>query len=86
MSITLDLPSELEDQLSAEANRLNLPLEEYIIRLLSFHSSLEKQPRNGAELVAYWESVGVINSCPDIQDSQEYARQLRYDAEHRKSV
>jgi hypothetical protein len=35
MSIHLDLPPELESQLSTEAWRLNLPLSEYILRVLS---------------------------------------------------
>jgi hypothetical protein len=30
------------------------------------------------------ESVGVINSRPDITDSQEYARRLRHEAETRE--
>jgi hypothetical protein len=35
MSIHLDLPPELKSQLSTEALRLNLPLSEYILRVLS---------------------------------------------------
>lgn len=35
MSIHLDLPPELESQLSTEALRLNLPFSEYILRVLS---------------------------------------------------
>lgn len=31
----LDLPQELEEELSAEAARLNLPLSEYVLRILS---------------------------------------------------
>ncbi|NET56875.1 MAG: hypothetical protein F6K47_12140 [Symploca sp. SIO2E6] len=56
MNINLDLPSELEDELSTEASRLKLPLTEYILRILSFHPFLENLPKTGAELVAYWES------------------------------
>lgn len=86
MSITLDLPPELEKELSAEANRLNLPLQEYVLRLLSSHLFLENPPQNGSQLVAYWENAGVINSRPDIEDSQQTARKLRHGAEHRDSA
>jgi len=84
MTISLDLPVELENELSAEASQLKLPLSEYILRVLSFRPFLQNPPTTGVELVAYWESVGAINSRPDIADSQEYARRLRGQAEHRE--
>ncbi|NEP14499.1 MAG: hypothetical protein F6K14_30745 [Symploca sp. SIO2C1] len=84
MNINLELPSELEDQLYTEASRLKLPLTEYILRILSVRPFLENLPQTGAELVTYWENTGVINSRPDITDSQEYARELRCEAENRK--
>ncbi|WP_026734527.1 hypothetical protein [Fischerella sp. PCC 9605] len=86
MSITLELPSELEQELSTEASQLKLPLAEYILRVLSFRPFLQNPPKTGLELVAYWESVGVINSRPDIADSQEHARKLRHEAETRSRV
>ncbi len=49
-----------------EASRLNLTLSEYILRILSVRQVLANPPKTGAELVAYWESEGVINSRPDI--------------------
>lgn len=59
-----------------------------ITQVLLLEQVLKKQvlknpPRNGAELVAYWQREGVINSRPDITDSQAYARQLRHEAETR---
>ncbi len=54
MSIHLDLPPQLESQLSTEAWRLNLPLSEYILRVLSIGQVLSNPPKTGAELVAYW--------------------------------
>ncbi|MGF1933056.1 MAG: hypothetical protein RM347_001470 [Nostoc sp. ChiQUE02] len=84
MSINLDLPPELENELFTEASRLNLPLSEYILRILSVRQVLANPPKTGAELVAYWQSEGVINSRPDITDSQAYARKLRYDAQTRE--
>ncbi|MBW4439957.1 MAG: hypothetical protein KME10_01715 [Plectolyngbya sp. WJT66-NPBG17] len=83
MSIRLDLPPELENELSTEAERLNLPLSEYILRVLSVRQILNNSPKTGAELVAYWQSEEVIRSRPDITDSQAHARSLRRDAETR---
>ena len=84
MNISIELPPDLENELSTEASRLKLPLTEYILRILSFRPFLQNPPKTGAELVAYWESAGVINSRSDITDSQEYARQLRHEAETRE--
>jgi hypothetical protein len=82
MNIILELPSELENELSTEASQLKLPLVEYVLRVLSFRPFLQKPLKTGIELVAYWESIGIIDSRPDIVDAQEYARQLRYQAEN----
>jgi len=84
VTVSIELPSELENELSAEASQLQLPLSEYILRVLSFRPFLQNSPKTGLDLVAYWESVGVINSRPDIVDSQEHARRLRTQAEHRE--
>ncbi|PHJ56695.1 hypothetical protein VF14_22150 [Nostoc linckia z18] len=83
MSINLDLPPELENELSTEASQLNLPLSEYILRILFVRQVIANPPKTGAELVAYWHSEGIINSRPDITDSQAYARKLRHEAETR---
>jgi len=83
MNISLNLPTELENELSAEATRLKLPLTEYIVRVLEFRPLSQDAPKTGAELVAYWEKTGVIGSRSDITDSQVYARKLRQAAEHR---
>lgn len=84
MNISIELPADLENELSTEASQLKLPLAEYILRVLSFRPFLQNPPKTGVELVAYWERVGVINSRPDIADSQEHARRLRNQSEHRK--
>ncbi len=83
MSISLNLPPELENQLHDEASQLNLSLSEYILRILATRQVLENPPKTGAELIAYWQSEGIINSRPDITDSQAYARDLRQEAERR---
>ncbi len=64
MAITLDLPDELEAALSDEADRLNLPLGEYIVRLLMTAQPQQTMPRTGAELVAYWQREGLIGTRP----------------------
>ena len=84
MNISLELPSDLENELSTEASRLKLPLTEYVLRLLSLRPDLQNQPKTGAELITYWEKAGVINSRPDILNGQEHARQLRHQAETRE--
>lgn len=86
MAISLDIPSELEDELSTEAYQLKLPLAEYILRVLEFRPFLQNSPRKGVDLVAYWESVGIVGSRPEITNSQEYARRLRDKANHREQV
>jgi hypothetical protein len=84
VNINLDLSPELEKELSQEASQMNLTLSEYIIRVLSLRQMIPNPPKTGAELVAYWQNEGVINSRADIQDSQAYARQLRHEAETRQ--
>ena len=75
MGITLDLPPDLEQELAAEAAKLNLSLSEYALRLLATRLTLAgKLPRTGAELIAYWQREGIVGSRPDIVDSQSYAR------------
>ncbi|MCA6517193.1 MAG: hypothetical protein IM585_23975 [Pseudanabaena sp. M135S2SP2A07QC] len=86
MTISLELPQELEQALSEEAGKVSLPLPEYILQLLSVRKSFEDLPRSGADLVSYWQSEGLINSRPEIKDSQEYARQIRHAAEHRQHL
>ena len=83
MSITLDLPQELESELAIEAAQLGLPLSEYVLRLLSTRSLVGQVPTTGAELVAYWQREGVIGMRSDIVDSQAHARQIRHKAERR---
>ncbi len=84
MSITLDLPQELESALATEATQLGLSLTEYVLRLLSTRSLAGQRPTTGAELVAYWQREGVIGTRLDITDSQAHARQIRHHAERRR--
>jgi hypothetical protein len=83
MTLTLELPGELEADLSAEAARLGLSLPEYVLRVLSAGRLVAPAPRNGKELVAYWEREGLLGTRPDITDSAQHARDLRSRAERR---
>lgn len=83
MKLTIELPQELQHDLTAEAEALGLPLSEYALRLLLVRPPLETMPRTGAELVAYWQRANLFGARPAIEDSQAYARRLRREAESR---
>jgi hypothetical protein len=84
MSITLELPPDLESKLTAEASRQGVTLTDYLLRILSRVGPTVGAIPSGKELVAYWESEGLLGARPDIDDSQQRARQLRADAERRE--
>lgn len=77
MSVTLDLPEELEGELASEAARLGLSLPAYLLRLISSSRAAGGGPKNGTELVAYWQGEALIGARPDIEDSQAHARRVR---------
>lgn len=83
MTITLDLPEELEQELSAEAHELGISLSEYALRVLSMGLIVGGRPKTGAELVAYWGAEKLIGSRSEITDSQTHARRIREQAERR---
>jgi hypothetical protein len=87
VTLTIDLPNDLERELAAEAAQLGLPLGEYALRVLAGSRigapAADGAPRTGADLVAFWEHAGVIGSRPDIHDPATHARELRDRAGHR---
>jgi hypothetical protein len=83
MTITLDLPKELENELSQEAEQLDLSLPDYALHLLYTRPLIKTPPKTGAELVSYWQSVGVIGMRSDIVDSSAHARKIRAAAQRR---
>ena len=83
MTLTLDLPHELEAELSAEADEMNIPLSDYILRVLTIRRIDRNPPKTGVELVNYWRKEGLIGTRSDIVDSQKHARILRDSAEIR---
>ncbi|HEX2079752.1 MAG TPA: hypothetical protein VHG08_18700 [Longimicrobium sp.] len=87
MTITLDLPTELEKELSREAARLGLPLAEYALRVLASsrtRPSVANTPLTGEELIEYWTREGVIGSRADIDDPVSFARELRERNQNRR--
>jgi len=83
MTLKLDLPKELEAELSIGAAREGVPVEIYALRLLSASRAGAGRIQTGAELVEYWNREGVIGSRTDIADSQSHARSIRGAAERR---
>lgn len=86
MSLTLELPPELETELVAEAERLQLPLADYVLRVLVVGRLPNPIPRTGSELVAYWKREGLIGTRPDVTDPSAHARALREKAEKRERL
>jgi hypothetical protein len=84
MSLVLELPPELEKELAAEAARLGLPLSEYALRILAAGRICGPKLSNGAELLAYWQSAGLVGTRPEIADAPAHARALREQAERRE--
>lgn len=84
MTQTLDLPKEWESDLVSEAKQLGRSLPYYTLRLLFARPALKAAPKNGAELVAYWQNAGVIGMRSDIDDSQQHVRTLRARDERRQ--
>ena len=72
MSLLLDLPPELETELLAEASRAGLPLPEYVKRLLLVGRPPAALPRNGSELVAYWQDQGLVGTRDGITDTRAH--------------
>lgn len=83
MTITLELPEELEQELAAEADQLGLSLTEYVLRVLSTGVVVGEQPTTGAGLVAYWQREALVGTRPEITDSKAHARAIRQAAERR---
>lgn len=80
MTITLDLPQELESALSIKANQFGVSFQEYLLHVL-YSSLVGNKLKTGAELVECWQDEDLIGARPDISDSQAHARQIRDQAE-----
>jgi hypothetical protein len=69
MNLVLDLPTELESELAAEAAQLGLSLSDYALRILATGRPGLSAPKTGADLVDYWKREGLIGSRSDITDA-----------------
>ena len=83
MTVSLDLPQKLVDELSDEATRRGLSLSEYASQILYAGREKGMPLRTGADLVTYWRSEGLVGTRPEIEDSQAFAREIRRAAERR---
>jgi hypothetical protein len=86
MTLTLDLPPDLEARVNSEAARRGMSSAECVLEVLGAAMPDTALPTTPAELVDYWEREGVLGiwaDRTDIPDSPEYARQLRRQAEQR---
>lgn len=86
MTLSLDLPPDLEARLNSEATRRHLSPAQCILEVLDTAMPGAPSPATPAELVDYCEREGVLGiwaDRTDIPDSPEYARQLRHQAEQR---
>ena len=74
MTVTLDFPPVMAARLQEEADRNKEPLDVYLRLLVA---QAVPKPRNGAELVAQMEELGILGMWADredIGDSAEFAR------------
>jgi hypothetical protein len=83
MPQTVELPDDLANALTDEASRLGLSLRDYAIRLLTSARLSAASVQNGADLVAFWRSEGLVGSRPDLGDSPTEARRVRDQAQRR---
>jgi hypothetical protein len=83
MPLILELSTELERELTVAAQKAGLSLAEYSLQLLAMRALPDTTVTTGADLVAYWQRLGLIGSRTEILDSQTHARQIRNKAEHR---
>jgi hypothetical protein len=82
MSVSLELPKDLEAKLRQAALDQGVLLPDYIVHLLT-QNAMSPSSMSGRDLVAYWEREGLIGARTEIQDSQVHARALRSQAERR---
>lgn len=87
MGWSLEIPSDLEQRIAAEAHLRGLEASEYALKILeSSVPESHTQPMSGRDLVEFWREHGLIGDWAarnDISDSSEYARKLRERAQQR---
>ena len=83
MSLSIDVPQDLERDLSAAAAREGADTREFALRLLRA-AVLPEPVRTGKDLVAFWEAEHLVGSRSDVTDSQQHARAIRDAAERQR--
>jgi hypothetical protein len=83
MPLVLELPSDLQNKLSEEAAQLGIPIDQYVLRLLSAGRTGSPLINTGGELLEYWKSEGLVGTRSDIAESSTHAREVRKNAELR---
>lgn len=72
MTYTLELPPDTEARAQAQADAQGLAVEEYLVSLIE--DALPAPPREfktGADLVAYWQSIGFVGIWADREDMRQ---------------
>jgi hypothetical protein len=83
MSAILSIPDALETELRAQAARLGIPMPQFALQLLESGLSAMEKPKNGAEMVDYWQKLGLIGFRQDITDTESCYRDLRRQSQAR---
>lgn len=84
MGLNVNLSTDAQNRLNAQAAALGLNPEDFAANLLEASlAAKEEHKLVGAQLVEYWRAEGIIGSRPDITDSVAHSRKLRRQAERR---
>jgi hypothetical protein len=69
MSVTIDLPPEIEESLAAQAAALGVPLAEHLRRLLAEQAGASKaRPKTPQERVKLWRDVSRLPDTKPLSD------------------
>ena len=84
MTVTLEIPSDLQSKLAREAAQRGVTLTEHLLGLLAGRELANSPVRTGADLVAYWRREGLMATRSAACDAPAHARSLREQAERRE--
>ena len=79
MTITIDLPMEIESRLAEEAKDANISQELLVSQLIAMYLP-PTEKSTGAEVVAYWKQIGLIGMWAgreDMKDSTAWVQRQR---------
>ncbi len=92
MAITINLDSQTESALHRLAQEKNISVEEFArdaVEIAVGGTIFYPAPdipkfQTGAEMLAYWDSIGALNRTEMTEDSVEYVQRTRQEAESRE--